>query len=86
MEEIDIIARDGRNLVFVEVKARRSGEYGRPEQAITPWKIRHMVKAAQYYKILHPDSPSAMRLDAVSITLNLENRAEEIKIFKNISQ
>lgn len=47
--EIDIIARDGRTLVFVEVKSRRNNQYGEPEEAITAAKIRRLVLAADHY-------------------------------------
>ena len=38
--EIDIVARDGRSLVFVEVKARQNGRFGGAAEAVTPWKRR----------------------------------------------
>src|SRR3954471_24854248 len=41
--EIDLIARDGQTLVFVEVKARRTGE---PVEAVTPEKQRRLTLAA----------------------------------------
>ncbi|MDD2319784.1 MAG: YraN family protein [Geobacteraceae bacterium] len=47
--EIDIIARDGSFLVFVEVKARRTTTYGPPQLSITPFKQRQISKAALSY-------------------------------------
>lgn len=47
--EIDIIARDGQTLVFIEVKSRRNNLYGEPEEAITTAKIRRLVIAADHY-------------------------------------
>ena len=40
--EVDLIARDGEALVFVEVKSRETGEYGPPERAIGEEKRRHL--------------------------------------------
>ena len=45
--EIDLIARDGPMLAFVEVKTRRSQKYGPPAAAVTFQKQRHLIKASQ---------------------------------------
>src|SRR3989344_5394776 len=65
--EIDIVAKDGDYLVFVEVKARWSHEYGLPVESITPWKIKALLKTALFYcvKIKWGDRP--YRIDMVSI-------------------
>ena len=47
--EIDIIARHGRNLVFVEVKTRRSLAFGTPQEAVGPTKQRQIIRTAQWY-------------------------------------
>jgi len=47
--EIDIIAREGNTLVFVEVKTRRSGLFGLPQEAVGPTKQRQLRRAAQWY-------------------------------------
>ncbi|MFZ5366396.1 MAG: YraN family protein [Patescibacteria group bacterium] len=88
--EIDIIAQDpsagsGQVLVFVEVKTRWSKSFGPPEEAITPWKIRRIIKAGEYYKMLHPELPEALRLDAVCLDLSPTGRVGKIKIIKNIT-
>src|SRR5579875_39169 len=43
--EIDIVARSGNVTVFVEVKARRSEEFGAPDRAIDQEKQKHIVRA-----------------------------------------
>ena len=48
-KEIDIIARDGKFLVIVEVKARKSDEYGNPDIAVTRQKQRLLISAANAY-------------------------------------
>ncbi len=47
--EIDIIARQGKNLVFVEVKTRRSRAFGTPQEAVGPTKQRQILRTAQWY-------------------------------------
>jgi len=83
--EIDIVALDGETLVFVEVKTRKSTEFGSPLEAITPWKLSSVIKTAQYYKLTHPKLPDLMRIDAVAIKLFDDGRVEEIELVKNIS-
>lgn len=83
--EIDIIALDGNVLVFVEVKSRWSDEFGRPEEAITPWKIRALVRSANYYKMLHPELPDLLRIDVVAIEINQDKTIKRIELIKNIT-
>lgn len=81
--EIDIIAIHENDLVFIEVKTRWSQSFGPPEEAITPWKIRRIIKTGQYFKLLHPELPDSLRLDAVVIDLDNQGRLERIEIIKN---
>ena len=67
--ELDIIARDGATLVFVEVKARWSDGYGAPEEAITPSKRRNLLSAAgQYLRSRHLDD-QVWRVDVLALRL-----------------
>ena len=81
--EIDIIALHQNNLVFIEVKTRKSLEFGRPEQAVTPRKIQHIKRVGQYYKSLHPELPESLRIDVVSI---IDTTPPKIKLFQNITR
>lgn len=83
--EIDIVALDGKTLVFVEVRTRRGDKFGLPEETIAPWKLRTLIKSANYYKLLHPDSPDAMRIDLVAVSLSSTDEAVRIKLYKNIT-
>lgn len=47
--EIDLIARDGEYLCFVEVKYRASGEFGNPLEAVSPGKQKRILRTALYY-------------------------------------
>ena len=83
--EIDIVARDGEYLVFVEVKARHSHEYGLPVESITPWKIKSLLKTALFYnnKIKWENGP--YRLDMVSIDFVDDPEKPKIELIKNIT-
>ena len=64
--EIDLVMRDGRTLVFVEVRARRSAAYGGAAASITAAKREKIIAAARHY--LSGRSPlPACRFDAVLI-------------------
>lgn len=47
--EIDLVAREGKTLVFVEVKTRRGELFGTPQEAVGRTKQRQIVRAAQWY-------------------------------------
>ena len=67
--EIDLIARDGDAVVFVEVKSRASDEYGSPERAIGAEKEMRLLRTARDY-IRRANLPWEMaRFDVVSVTL-----------------
>lgn len=65
-KELDIIASKDGTLVIVEVKARKSIRYGKPEDAVTPAKIRRIVLAADaYVRFRRLDMP--IRFDIISV-------------------
>lgn len=66
-DELDIVARDGRFLVVVEVKTRRSGHWGDPEMAVDRAKQRKLMRGAEAYLFSIPDDLE-VRYDVVSIT------------------
>ena len=65
--EIDIIARDGDVLVFVEVKARADESFGRPEESVTPGKQRQIRRIARGYLLANPCPGVACRFDVIAI-------------------
>lgn len=66
--EIDIIARDKKTVVFVEVKYRASAGYGSPLEAVTRQKQRKIIRVAQWYLHIHGYDMSAdCRFDVVAI-------------------
>ena len=79
--EIDIIAKDKKTLVFVEVKGRRSDRYGSPKWAITPQKKRQVSKVALYYLKVTKQTNVKARFDVVTVR-SLESKPQ-IEIIKN---
>jgi len=79
--EIDIVARDGRTVVFVEVKARVGRDYGGAAEAVTRLKRRRIVNLAVEYMMRHHLAGSPCRFDVVSI--QLESGRPIIDIFQN---
>lgn len=77
--EVDVIARDGDVLVFVEVKARASEAFGGPEAAVDWRKQRRLIAAARAF-VAATACELAMRFDVVSI------RPNEIAIIQDAFQ
>jgi len=67
--EIDIIAMDGKFLVIVEVKTRRTTNFGEPEEFVNRAKQRSLIKAANGY-IMIKDLDVETRFDIVSVLYN----------------
>ncbi len=53
--ELDLIVRRGRRLVFCEVKGKRAGAYGHPLEMVTPEKRRRIRRAAEAWFAHHPE-------------------------------
>jgi putative endonuclease len=66
--EIDIVARKGDVLVFVEVRSREVPDFGAPEESVAPAKRRRIVGAArQYLSKVPPSSWREARFDVIAI-------------------
>ncbi|MFH0847393.1 MAG: YraN family protein [Chloroflexota bacterium] len=65
--EIDIVARNGDYLVFVEVRTKRSLSFGTPEESVTPLKREHLIATAQDYYQRHENLPELWRIDLVAV-------------------
>jgi len=65
--EIDLVCEDQGEIVFVEVKARSTDEFGNPEAAITAKKFETMSRCAQAYLAEHALESKPWRLDVVAI-------------------
>ncbi|MFH0990518.1 MAG: YraN family protein [bacterium] len=67
--EIDIVAKDGETLVFVEVKTRSSDAYGEPEDAVDDRKQGQLRTVAEGYLFDHEIENQSCRFDVVAITM-----------------
>lgn len=65
--EIDLVARDGNDTVFVEVKTRSSTSFGHPFEAITAQKLARLRRLAGAWCEAHPYRRGAVRIDAISV-------------------
>jgi putative endonuclease len=65
--EIDIIAMEGKTLVFIEVKTRRGLSYGLPCESVTSAKKRHLLRTLRYYVAFHGLEEMDMRVDVIEI-------------------
>jgi len=79
--EIDIIAKDGDTIVFIEVKARRSGKFGNPKWAVTPGKQKKISLTALHYLKATNRSNAKARFDVV--TIRSEKNSSDMEIIKN---
>ena len=67
--EIDLIARDGEELVFVEVKTRTSEDFGNPAESVTRSKRRKLLQAASFYLQSRGIMQHPCRFDVIAIRL-----------------
>ena len=79
--EIDIIAKDKKTLVFVEVKATRTDSFGSPKWAVTPKKQRKISMVALYYLKATKQNKVKARFDVVAISSSQDN--PRIELIKN---
>jgi putative endonuclease len=76
--ELDIVARDGATIVFVEVKAREGREFGDAGEAVTAWKQRRMTRLAVDYVMRHHLTDRPCRFDVVSIHFDADTPVVEV--------
>lgn len=79
--EIDIVAKENNEIVFVEVKTRQMNKYidTLPEENITQSKLRRIDKTAWAYLRLHRLENAPYRFDAVSVWLDMDKKDAKIK-------
>lgn len=80
--EVDIVARDGKTLVFVEVKTRRTASYGPPQASVTSFKQRQIAKAALTWLASKKMQDIPARFDVVAIIMR-EHEVPHIEHIQN---
>jgi putative endonuclease len=76
--EVDIVARKGGLVAFVEVKTRAGDGYGAPEEAVTRLKRREIEIVAREYLCRHRLDDVDVRLDVISVTVGRDGRIEHV--------
>jgi putative endonuclease len=79
--EIDLVAKEGPELVFVEVKSRHSQRYGAPEESVTTAKERQLKKVAEGYLFQHNIENESCRFDIITITY--QEGAPVVRLIQN---
>lgn len=80
--ELDLVARDGGCLAFVEVRTRRGQEMGSPEESITPAKQARLVTLAEAYLQEH-DWAGPWRIDVVAVEMDVRGRLQRLDHYEN---
>ncbi|OGM11762.1 hypothetical protein A2V80_02720 [Candidatus Woesebacteria bacterium RBG_16_39_8b] len=83
--ELDIIATYDETLIFAEVKTRIGSAHGLPAEAVTPWKLKGVIRTAQYYVMLHPELPEALQIDVIAIDMDEKNNPVDIRHYENVT-
>lgn len=78
--EIDIVAIDKLEIVFIEVKTRTGNKYGLPSESVTENKIKKILKTAEFYLYIKRLENKYIRIDVIEVYANREkNRINHIK-------
>ena len=81
--EIDIVATHKDYLVFIEVRTKRSLEFGSPEESITATKMERLRATAAHYQQTHGNLPQLWRIDVVAIELDRKGKPSRIELIEN---
>ena len=77
--EVDLIAVDGDQVVFVEVRTRRGAYPGMAALSITRTKARKLLTGVERYVEAHPDlADMALRIDVVAIELDADGKMRDV--------
>lgn len=84
--EIDIVARDGDDLVFVEVKTRRSAAFGTPQESITRARYDRLATAIATFLQQRELEPPSYRIDVVAILIGSNGQVVKHDILQGVEQ
>lgn len=80
--EIDVVARDGTTLCFVEVKARSSIRFGWPEESVTAQKRQRLLRLAQWYLQKTGSRGGPVRFDVLSLLSGPDGAPGRVRLIK----
>jgi putative endonuclease len=82
--ELDLIAREGEVLVFVEVKTRSSDRFGHPEDAVDMAKQQHVLNAIEHYLLnLALPWPGDWRVDVIAVLGRPGEQVPQVEWFRH---
>jgi len=81
--EMDLVARLAGEVVFVEVKTRRSRRCGLPEESLTPRKRAHLIAVAQTFLQQHSLEDLPWRIDVIAIELDTAGKVRRLHHIEN---
>lgn len=79
--EIDLIAKDGETLVFVEVKTKRGLDFGSPEEMFSKGKMQRVKRMGTVYL---QGNEAKCRIDMVAVVLDRQNQLQRITHYPNV--
>lgn len=82
--ELDLVCMHGEQVVFCEVKLRRSSAFGSPEEAVTPRKLARLVLAAQTYLAAHDAEDADWRIDVVAIEIDGKGAVMRTTLYQGV--
>ena len=81
--EIDIIAQQGECLVFVEVRTKKSCDFGTPEESVTFSKRERLISLADIYLQNLDSPPPSWRIDVVAVELTPDDKVSRLEHIEN---
>ncbi len=82
--EIDIVAQEGEDLVFVEVKCRSSSRFGTPEASITASRFQRLSAAIERYLEERELTPNSYRVDVVAVEVGSDGRVRRGEVLRGV--
>ena len=82
--EIDIVAKKGVKIYFIEVKTRHFMRQGLPYEAVRIPKLFHLMRSIQHYIKTHNLDKYRFQLDVIAIILNHDQSLKELKHYENV--
>jgi putative endonuclease len=81
--ELDLIAQDGPELVFIEVKSRIGRAESTPEEAVDARKVRRLTRLAEAYLAQGGKEDAMWRIDVVAVVLDSSGRLVRLEHLRN---
>lgn len=84
-QEVDIIAKLGDDLIFIEVKTRTTLTFGQADEAVGGRKLNNLKEAVEYYVYEKKHDPGRVRMDLIAIDIDKRKKIAKIKHYRDIA-